>query len=84
MAEAPAEGNPSWTMETGEPQLDEITDLARQLIALIDRLPRRAATALDVAGWHSVKAFALRAELAHLVECADRARRGTARISAGR
>jgi len=71
-------------MEAGEPQLDKITDLARQLIVLIDRLPRRAAIALDVAGWHSVKAFGMRAELTHLVECADRARHGTVRATARR
>jgi hypothetical protein len=84
MTETPIEGNPSWAMVSGEPQLDEIADLARQLIGRLDRLPRRAAIALDVAGWHSVKAFGMRAELTHLIECADRARHGTVRAIARR
>jgi hypothetical protein len=74
-------GNPSRMMEAGEPQLDEIADLARQLVVLIDRLPRRAAVALELAGWDSGKTFAMRAELAHLIECADRTRRGAARAT---
>ena len=73
MEGTPVEGNPSWTMEAGEPQLDEFSDLARRLIVLIDRLPRRAAVALELAGWHSGQTFALRAELARVTECADRA-----------
>jgi hypothetical protein len=59
-------------------QLEEIADVARQLIVLIDRLPCQAVAALNAAGWHSGKTFALRAELSHAAECADRARRGTA------
>jgi hypothetical protein len=79
MEGTPVEGNPSWTMEASDPQLDEFADLARQLIVLIDRLPRRAAVALELAGWHSGHAFALRAELGRVAECADRATRSRAR-----
>jgi len=78
------DGKPSWTTEAGESQLDEFADLARRLIVHIDRLPRQAVAALNAAGWHCGHAFALRAELGRAVECADRARRGPARASAGR
>jgi hypothetical protein len=79
MEGTPVEGIPFLTVDAGETPLNEFADLARQLIVLIDRLPCRAAVALDRAGWHSGHAFALRAELGRVVECADRARRGTAR-----
>jgi hypothetical protein len=72
------EAKPSW-MTAGETQLDEFADLARRLIVLIDRLPCRAAVALDLAGWHSGHAFALRAELGRVVECTERARRAAGR-----
>jgi hypothetical protein len=72
------EGNPSRMMKAGEPHLDEFADLARQLIVVIDCLPHHTAVALDAAGWHSGHAFALRADLARVVECAEKARRRTA------
>jgi hypothetical protein len=78
MEGTPVKGIPSWT-DAGETQLDEFADLARQLIVCIDRLPSHTAAALDLAGWHSGHAFALRAELGRVVECADRARRATGR-----
>jgi len=79
------EGKPSSATEAmREIQLDEFAELARQLISLIDRLPRRTAVALELAGWHSGKTFALRAELGRMAECADTARRGTARASSRR
>jgi hypothetical protein len=58
-----------------EIQLEEFADMARQLIVCIDRLPRHAAGALELAGWHSGDAFALRAELGRAAECAEKARR---------
>jgi hypothetical protein len=69
------EAKPSW-MTAGETQLDEFAALARELIVRIDRLPHHTAAALDLAGWHCGHAFALRAELGRVVECADRARLG--------
>jgi hypothetical protein len=78
MEGTPVEGIPSWT-DAGETQLDEFAALARKLIVRIDRLPRHAVIALDLAGWHSGHAFALRAELGRVVECADKAKRGRPR-----
>jgi hypothetical protein len=79
------DGKSSFAVEAGaEIPLEEFANLARQLIVLIDRLPSRAALALDVAGWDSGHAFALRAELGRVAECAEKARRDTARAIARR
>jgi hypothetical protein len=79
------DGKPSLAAEAGvEIQLEEIASLTRQVIVFIDALSRPLIAALDAVGWHSGKTFALRAELARIAECADRAKRGTARASARR
>jgi hypothetical protein len=79
------DGKPSLATEAGvEVQLEEIASLARQVIVFIDALSRSSIAALNAAGWHSGHAFALRADLARVAECADRARRGTAQASVRR
>jgi hypothetical protein len=68
------DGKPSVTAEVGvEIQLEEIASLTRQVIVFMDALSRPSIAALDAVGWHSGKTFALRAELARIAECADRA-----------
>jgi hypothetical protein len=79
------DGKPSLAAEAGvEIQLEEIASLTRQVIVFIDALSRPSIAALDAVGWHSGKTFALRAELARIAECADRATPGAMRASAGR
>jgi hypothetical protein len=74
------DGKPSLAPEAGvEIQLEEIASLTRQVIVFIDTLSRPSMAALDAAGWHSGNTFALRADLARVAECAERARSGTAR-----
>jgi hypothetical protein len=65
-------------------KLNEFADVARQVIDFIDTLSPQSKAALELAGWHSGHAFALRADLARVAECADRAGRGAAPASAGR
>jgi len=73
------EGKPaSATPASVAAQLNELADVARQVIVIIDELSQSTTAALDAAGWHSGHAFALRADLARMAECADRARRGMA------
>jgi hypothetical protein len=80
------DGKPAWTTEAGvDAQLGELAIRARQVIVLIDGFSQPTLAALDAVGWNSGKNFALRAELARAVECADRAKlgmRGTVPASA--
>ncbi len=70
------DGKPSSATEASrEIQLDEFAKLAREAVVFIDLLSQPTVTALDAAGWHSGKTFALRADLARAAECADRAKR---------
>jgi hypothetical protein len=78
------EGKPaSATPASVAAQLNELADFARQVIVIIDEFSQLTTAALDAVGWHSGHAFALRADLARMAECADRARRGIAGTSAG-
>jgi hypothetical protein len=79
------DGKSSLAAEAGtEIELEEIASLTRQVIVFIDALSRPSLAALDAAGWHSGKTFALRAELARIAECAEVAGRGTVPASSRR
>jgi hypothetical protein len=70
------DGKSSLAAEAGtEIELEEIATLTRQVIVFIDALSPPSLAALDAAGWHSGKTFALRAELARIAECAETAAR---------
>ena len=66
-------------MDVERAKLDrrQLADLARasqRLIAIIDTLSEPTVAALHAVRWHTGSTFALRAELARLIQCVDEAR----------
>jgi hypothetical protein len=77
----PVERKPDSTMlACCDLQLEEFAEAAQRLVRLIDGFFQQTVDALDAEGWNSSHAFALRAELVHAAERAEKAKRrsGTA------